>query len=118
MSTTDLVNKFNELHDYLDETIDGINEVNRMYEARMEKLEKELESVKEEFGEIMFHLQAQLREVIEYEQVTQKETRSKLKKIGSFMMETSKRYRKKNAGPVSPVSCIKSDISFPNEDHK
>ncbi len=118
MTIDEIAKNLNDLHDYIDETIDGVNELNKVYEIRMKKLEKEVEMMKEEFGEIMFQLQSQLREVIEYEQVTQKETRSKLKKIGSFMMETSKRYRKKIGGPVSPVSSVTTDILSPSEDHK
>ncbi len=112
MSIDEIARNLNDLHDYIDETIDGVNEVNKVYETRMRKLENEVELMKEEFGEIMFQLQAQLREVIEYEQVTQKETRSRLKKIGFFMMETSKRYRKKNEG------LVKSDTQSPSEDRK
>ena len=108
--SVDLTQNLNDLHEYIDETIDGINAFNKAYETRMNKIEKEFEVMKEEFAEIMFQLQAQLREIIEYEQNTQKETRMKLKKIGSFMLETSKKYRKK----VPP----KNDILSPTENHK
>ena len=106
----DITQNLNELHEYIDETIDGINAFNNAYESRMNKIEKEFELMKEEFGEIMFQLQAQLRDTIEYEQNTQKETRLKLKKIGFFMLEKSKRYRKKVP--------IKNDTSSLTEDHK
>ena len=106
----DLTQNLNDLHEYIGETIDGINAFNNAYETRMNKIEKEFEVMKEEFAEIMFQLQAQLRDVIEYEQNTQKETRLKLKKIGSFMLETSKKYRKK--------VLLKNDTSCPTEDHK
>ena len=106
----DLIQNLNDLHEYIGETIDGINAFNNAYETRMNKIEKEFEVMKEEFAEIMFQLQAQLRDVIEYEQHTQRETRMKLKKIGSFMLETSKKYRKKVP--------LKNDTPSPTEDHK
>jgi hypothetical protein len=117
----DLTQNLNELHEYIDETIDGINAFNNAYETRMNKIEKEFELMKEEFGEIMFQLQSQLREVIEYEQTMQKETRLKLKKIGFFMLEKSKKYRKKV--PIKRQSMIVSDhsvndTSSPTENHK
>lgn len=97
VASTDLsssvVNELNELHEYINETIDGVNRMNDEVDTRLSRLETEFRAMKAEFGEIMYQLQLQLREVVEYEQTSQKEARARIKKIGNYMLTISKQYR-------------------------
>ena len=100
VTITSVNEALNELHEYIDETIDGVNHLSHIYETRLESLEKSISEMKQEFGDIMYQLQLQLKELVQTQQDSQKETRLKVKKIGTFMLSISQKYR----NPIKQVS--------------
>ncbi len=83
-----------ELHDYIDETIDSVNQINSGYDSKIKELETSIQDLKSNFGEFMYQLQLQLREIIVQDQESQKQTRLKLKNLGNYINSVSKQYRK------------------------
>ncbi len=86
------VNELQELHEYLDETIDGVNEMNRSNITRFERIEKELKDFRQECGMLLKQIHAHLADFLQTEQETQKQARAKLRALSSMVKKASERF--------------------------
>ena len=85
-------NEVQELHEYLDETIDGVNEMNRSNIIRFERLEKELKDFRQECGMLLKQIHSHLADFLQTEQETQKQARTKLRALSSMVKKASERF--------------------------
>ena len=95
MSATDPAsnsNEIQELHEYIDETIDGVNEMNRSNIQRFDRLEKELKDFRQECGVLLKEIHRHLADFLQTEQETQKQARAKLRALSAMVKKASERF--------------------------